>query len=302
MERHADEEARRHRPHQPLRHVPPQGGQPAPLRGETNGPGLEQLLPARIIQRNPVGALACTRSERRNSGCSVSGSRNAVQMVKASAIVGNYLRGQLLISGIAAFNVSVALILLDMPLALVIGLLAGLLNMIPNIGIILTNIVGITIAGFAVLLAACGSDAILLSEDLTPEAAAADVQASAGGDFELRIGEVAARIRAEHEDPAGAVMHGLCEAPTFYEARSDLLAELVGQRQVSRGLSGVISAPVNLYHHQVDTVARVLADPVMRYLLADEVGLGKTIEACLVVREVAKADSLSRILIVCPPG
>lgn len=67
-------------------------------------------------------------------------------LVEASGIVGNYLRGQLLISAIAAFNVSVALILLDMPFALLIGLLAGLLNMIPNLGIILTNIVGILIA------------------------------------------------------------------------------------------------------------------------------------------------------------
>lgn len=67
-------------------------------------------------------------------------------LVKASGIVGNYLRGQLLISAIAAFNVSVALILLDMPFALLIGLIAGVLNMIPNIGIVVTNVVGVLIA------------------------------------------------------------------------------------------------------------------------------------------------------------
>ena len=67
-------------------------------------------------------------------------------LVKTSGIVGNYLRGQLTISAIAAFNVSVALILLDMPFALLIGILAGILNMIPNIGIIITNLVGILIA------------------------------------------------------------------------------------------------------------------------------------------------------------
>lgn len=67
-------------------------------------------------------------------------------LVKASGIFGNYIRGQLLISAIAAFNVSVALILLDMPFALLIGILAGVLNMIPNLGIILTNIIGILIA------------------------------------------------------------------------------------------------------------------------------------------------------------
>ena len=67
-------------------------------------------------------------------------------LVKASKIFGNYVRGQLLISGIAAFNVSVALMLLDMPFALLIGILGGLLNMIPNIGIIVTNVIGILVA------------------------------------------------------------------------------------------------------------------------------------------------------------
>lgn len=65
---------------------------------------------------------------------------------KAGGIVGNYLRGQLTISAIAAFNVSVALILFDVPFALLIGLLGGLLNMIPNLGAVITNIVGLLIA------------------------------------------------------------------------------------------------------------------------------------------------------------
>ena len=66
-------------------------------------------------------------------------------LFEAGEIVGNYLRGQLIVCAIAGFNVSVALILLDVPFALLIGILAGLLNLIPNIGIIVTNIVGIII-------------------------------------------------------------------------------------------------------------------------------------------------------------
>lgn len=66
-------------------------------------------------------------------------------LVEAGSIVGNYLRGQLLICAIAAFNVSVALILFDVPFALLIGIIGGLLNLIPNIGIIITNVLGITI-------------------------------------------------------------------------------------------------------------------------------------------------------------
>ncbi|WP_324288896.1 protein DpdE [Gordonia bronchialis] len=102
------------------------------------------------------------------------------------------------------------------------------------------------------------------------------------------------------EDPAAAIAHGLAEAPTFYEARSALLAELVRQRRVSRGLSAAIAAPINLFQHQVDTAARVLADPVMRYLLADEVGLGKTIEAGIVIRQLLTEDPTASVLVLCP--
>lgn len=66
-------------------------------------------------------------------------------LIEAGGIVGNYLRGQLLICAIAGFNVSVALILFDVPFALLIGILGGLLNLVPNIGIIITNILGVTI-------------------------------------------------------------------------------------------------------------------------------------------------------------
>jgi ATP-dependent helicase HepA len=104
------------------------------------------------------------------------------------------------------------------------------------------------------------------------------------------------------EDPAAAIAHGLTEAPTYYEARSALLSELIRQQQVSRGLAAAISAPINLYQHQIDTAARVLGDPVMRYLLADEVGLGKTIEAGIVIRQMLIDDPTARILVLCPDG
>ncbi len=67
-------------------------------------------------------------------------------LTKASTIVGSYLRGQLIISAISAFNISVALTLLGVPFALLIGLLGGFLNMIPNVGAILTNVIGIVVA------------------------------------------------------------------------------------------------------------------------------------------------------------
>lgn len=74
----------------------------------------------------------------------VGGNRRYLQNV--GHIVGSYLRGQLAISSIAAFNVFVLLTLFGVPFPLLIGLLAGLLNMIPNIGVIITNVIGVGIA------------------------------------------------------------------------------------------------------------------------------------------------------------
>ena len=42
---------------------------------------------------------------------------------------------------------------------------------------------------------------------------------------------------------------------------------------------------MSLERHQVEVVRRVLEDPIQRYLLADEVGLGKTIEAGIILRQ-----------------
>jgi predicted PurR-regulated permease PerM len=63
-------------------------------------------------------------------------------LIQAGSIVGQYLRGQLIISSIAAFNVSVLLFLFDTPFWLLIGLIAGLLNFIPQLGALLTMVVG----------------------------------------------------------------------------------------------------------------------------------------------------------------
>lgn len=63
-------------------------------------------------------------------------------LVQAGSIVGQYLRGQLMISSIATFNVSVLLFLFDVPFWLLIGIVAGLLNFIPQLGSIITMVVG----------------------------------------------------------------------------------------------------------------------------------------------------------------
>ena len=52
--------------------------------------------------------------------------------------------------------------------------------------------------------------------------------------------------------------------------------------------------------HQIETVRRVLRHFRGRVLLADEVGLGKTIEACLLLREYLLRGLVNRVLILTP--
>jgi superfamily II DNA or RNA helicase len=61
--------------------------------------------------------------------------------------------------------------------------------------------------------------------------------------------------------------------------------------------SNVIPLP-----HQIHALSRAISGDCVRYLLADEVGLGKTIEAGLVMRELKLRGLVRRTLIVSPKG
>lgn len=72
------------------------------------------------------------------------------------------------------------------------------------------------------------------------------------------------------------------------------------QRRTVVGLTGLNSLAVEVHPHQVEIARRVLADPVGRFLLADEVGLGKTIEALMVIRQVVLDDPDAYVRVVAP--
>ena len=61
--------------------------------------------------------------------------------------------------------------------------------------------------------------------------------------------------------------------------------------------SSVIPLP-----HQIRALSRAIAGERVRYLLADEVGLGKTIEAGLILRELKLRGLAKRTLVVAPKG
>ena len=67
-------------------------------------------------------------------------------------------------------------------------------------------------------------------------------------------------------------------------------------------VSSLTSAKIDLLPHQVVLTHRVATASPRRFLIADEVGLGKTIETALLLRELISRGELKRALMVVPAG
>ncbi|CAN5663340.1 hypothetical protein BH11PSE7_BH11PSE7_20090 [soil metagenome] len=101
-------------------------------------------------------------------------------------------------------------------------------------------------------------------------------------------------------DPVAFLKRRLTETPMFAQARSRFVRAVTAQRAACRGMSTLLSSSVELVNYQFNVVQRVLQDPVQRYLLADEVGLGKTVEAGLLIRQYLLDTTTARVLVVVP--
>ena len=73
-------------------------------------------------------------------------------------------------------------------------------------------------------------------------------------------------------------------------------------RHLHDSLVSLAHARVDLKPHQVSVVHRVISSYPHRFLLSDEVGLGKTIEAAMIVKELRARGLARRVLILVPSG
>ena len=90
-----------------------------------------------------------------------------------------------------------------------------------------------------------------------------------------------------------------------YVAAAAKVAEVLeGSTSASQGhvLLAPMESNVIPLPHQIHALCRAISSDRLRYLLADEVGLGKTIEAGLVMRELKLRGLVRRILVVSPKG
>jgi len=92
-------------------------------------------------------------------------------------------------------------------------------------------------------------------------------------------------------------------APATHEALERLWLSIEAEElPLMESAATLTSAKIDLLPHQVVVVHRVANASPKRFLIADEVGLGKTIETALILRELASRGELRRAMMVVPAG
>lgn len=116
--------------------------------------------------------------------------------------------------------------------------------------------------------------------------------------------------RGERQVPLSALRAGRSDAERLLEAvkgtpeqlRSVLLTWQAHALPLMEGGAALTSAAIDLLPHQVVLTHRIATAAPRRFLVADEVGLGKTVEAALLLRELASRGEVKRALMVVPAG
>jgi ATP-dependent helicase HepA len=91
---------------------------------------------------------------------------------------------------------------------------------------------------------------------------------------------------------------GDADSPLDFAMRLDML-RLLSLREAN-GLGSFLGGRVRIFPHQLYVAERAVHTDPVRWLLADEVGLGKTIEAALILNHLVHTRRVERCLVVAP--
>ncbi|HPH11077.1 MAG TPA: helicase-related protein [Thermotogota bacterium] len=105
------------------------------------------------------------------------------------------------------------------------------------------------------------------------------------------------RIPASRLKPLESAGAGLPDDIAYIAAAARVADGLTQDVLLAPIASSVIPLP-----HQIRALSRAISGDRIRYLLADEVGLGKTIEAGLILRELKLRGLVRRTLVIAPKG
>ncbi len=115
-------------------------------------------------------------------------------------------------------------------------------------------------------------------------------------------GECFAEGELDAEQPVSQADARLLAGRLDRNDRFELRREMLERRARARAHAGwgVLGARIDLIPHQLRVAERAAERRVPRLLLADEVGLGKTIEACLVTAQLIASGRARRVLVLVP--
>jgi ATP-dependent helicase HepA len=102
----------------------------------------------------------------------------------------------------------------------------------------------------------------------------------------------------EGESLFDRLARGDLDAPDEFALRLDAL-HLAAIREAD-GLGSFLGGRIRLFPHQLHVAERATRSNPVRWLLADEVGLGKTVEACLILNHLLRTGRAERTLVVAP--
>lgn len=115
--------------------------------------------------------------------------------------------------------------------------------------------------------------------------------------WELELG---ARILQPHAEGLGEIT--ALDRPRAFGAWLDTLAWSCVTATRADLFQSPFRAGIKLFNHQLTPLQKALELPRANLFIADDVGLGKTIEAGLVIQEMLLRQRVDWILVVCPPS
>jgi ATP-dependent helicase HepA len=115
---------------------------------------------------------------------------------------------------------------------------------------------------------------------------------------EQTVTELQLSARVQLNAPQQRLSSGQCDSSALFALRVETLQHV--HRQQQNSTLGLLGARTSLLPHQIYIAHQVAQRYAPRVLLADEVGLGKTIEAGLIMHQQLLAGRARRVLILVP--
>ncbi|HOV14827.1 MAG TPA: SNF2-related protein, partial [Spirochaetota bacterium] len=88
------------------------------------------------------------------------------------------------------------------------------------------------------------------------------------------------------------------DTPNIFDLRYK--SQIIKNKILKSSIHGFVGGKIELFPHQLYIASEVTKRMLPRVLLADEVGLGKTIEACLVLHHLLITEQIERVLVIVP--